>query len=74
MFKDGEMVEKLCVCLEGNFPPTDSLIMRYVLILSDEDEFRDKSIKHHVLQCAEPGPTKNPASLVDEFKRLKLAA
>lgn len=36
----GKMLEKLCVVLTGNFPPTDSLIMRYLLILNNEDQFR----------------------------------
>ena len=36
----GKMVEKLCVIMAGNFPPTDSLIMRYLLILNNEDQFR----------------------------------
>lgn len=36
----GKMIERLCVVLSGNFPPTDSLIMRYLLILNNEDQFR----------------------------------
>ena len=36
----GKMVERLCVVMSGNFPPTDSLIMRYLLILNNEDQFR----------------------------------
>lgn len=36
----GKMVERLCVVMVGNFPPTDSLIMRYLLILNNEDQFR----------------------------------
>lgn len=39
----GKMVERLCVILRGDFPPTDSLIMRYLLILNNEQEFRAKA-------------------------------
>jgi hypothetical protein len=36
----GRFVETLCVVLPGNFPPTDSLITRYLMILNDERHFR----------------------------------
>lgn len=48
VYDRGIMVEKLCVVLDGNFPPTDSLIMRYLLILNDEGEFSQYAIKHNV--------------------------
>lgn len=40
VYVGGKMLERLCVVLSGNFPPTDSLIMRYLLILNNEDQFR----------------------------------
>jgi len=40
VWKNGEFVEKLCVVLQGNYPPTDAIIMRFLLILNDEEEFR----------------------------------
>lgn len=48
VYEDGEKVERLCVVLRGQFPPTDSLIMRYLLILNDERDFRSHAIKHTV--------------------------
>jgi hypothetical protein len=48
VYDRGIMVDKLCVVLRGNFPPTDSLIMRYLLILNDEGEFSQHAVKHHV--------------------------
>ena len=48
VYDRGEMVDKLCVVMAGSFPPTDSLIMRYLLILNDEEEFRGYAIKHSV--------------------------
>lgn len=43
VYRDGKMIEQLCVVLSGNFPPTDSIIMRYLLILNDEVFFRSKA-------------------------------
>lgn len=48
VFDRGKCIETLCVVLNGDFPPTDSLIMRYLLILNDEREFRKLAIKHSV--------------------------
>jgi len=39
----GKAIEKLCVVLPGDFPPTDSMIMRYLMILNDEDDFRARA-------------------------------
>lgn len=36
----GKPIEKLCVVLRGNFPPTDQLITRFLMILNDEEHFR----------------------------------
>jgi FlaA1/EpsC-like NDP-sugar epimerase len=38
-------VDRLCVILKGNFTPTDSLMMRYLMLLNDEAEFRKYAIK-----------------------------
>jgi hypothetical protein len=48
VYRDGEHIERLCVVLRGSFPPTDSLIMRYLLILNDERDFRKHAIEHKV--------------------------
>lgn len=40
VYNHGTPIEKLCVVLDGNFTPTDSLITRYIMILHDEDQFR----------------------------------
>ncbi len=48
VFDQGTMVERLCVVMKGDFPPTDSIIMRYLLILNNEDEFRSLAVKHNV--------------------------
>ena len=46
VYQNGQMIDRLCVVLEGSFPPTDSLIMRFLLILNDEAEFYRLAIKH----------------------------
>lgn len=50
VYEEGEKVERLCVVLRGSFPPTDSLIMRYLLILNDERDFRSHAVKHTVFK------------------------
>jgi len=36
----GKQIEQLCVVLTGDFPPTDSVIMRLLLIQESEDHFK----------------------------------
>lgn len=50
VYQNGEQTERLCVVLKGDFPPTDSLIMRYLLILNDERDFRNHAIEHKVIK------------------------
>lgn len=40
VWQQGKQVEKLCVILTGDFPPTDSVIMRLLLIQESEDRFK----------------------------------
>jgi hypothetical protein len=46
VWEDGKMIEQLCVVLSGNFPATDALLMRYVILLNDEEHFRSLANKH----------------------------
>lgn len=50
VYDNGKKIERLCVVLSGSFPPTDQLIMRYLLILNDERDFRSHAINHNVIQ------------------------
>ena len=54
VFNNGQMVERLCVVLQGNFPPTDSIIMRYLMLLNNPVQFRSFAIKHSVIQRQRP--------------------
>jgi hypothetical protein len=73
VYQDGVKIERLCVVLKGDFPPTDSLIMRYLLILNDEQGFRKLAIQHHVVADHKPreNVVKNE-SLPTIYRRLKL--
>ncbi len=74
VFRKGEMVERLCVVFDGAFPPTDSVIMRYLLILNNEDQFRALANKHAVnnpvfKNCVFPA-TPSPKSLVQIYQEI----
>jgi hypothetical protein len=76
VYKDGVCIERMCVVLSGNFPPTDSLIARFLIIVNNEQLFRSKanishsvedrighgyiSVRHHV----------EPMTLVEEVRKL----
>lgn len=40
VWQNGKRIEELCVVLTGDFPPTDSVIMRLLLIQESEDRFK----------------------------------
>lgn len=40
VWQQGKQIEQLCVVLTGDFPPTDSVIMRLLLIQESEDRFK----------------------------------
>jgi len=75
VYDRGIMVDRLCVVLDGNFPPTDSLIMRYLLILNDEGEFSKYAIKHHIPQSSRKlvFPGEEVKTLTEEWAKLKVA-
>jgi len=74
VFDQGNLVERLCVVLQGSFPPTDSLIMRYLLILNNEQQFRSLAIKHSISGYERSRQVNGPAEikpLAELFKELK---
>lgn len=75
VYDRGIMVDRLCVVLKGNFPPTDSLLMRYLLILNDEGEFSKYAIKHYVSQDIKKlvFPTEEVKPLTETWAELKVA-
>lgn len=73
VYKDGDQIERLCVVLKGDFPPTDSLIMRYLIILNDEARFRSYAIKHQII-TKKPQIVTDERSLTEIFRELKKVA
>lgn len=74
VYKDGDQIERLCVVLKGDFPPTDSLIMRYLIILNDETRFRSYAIKHQIITKKPQIITDDERSLTEIFRELKKVA
>ena len=78
VYDKGIMVDRLCVVLKGDFPPTDSILMRYLLILNDEGEFSEYAIKQTVRQGTSTrlvlpvAPAPAPA-LTEAWAKLKVA-
>jgi len=73
VYNNGKMMDRLCVVLTGGFPPTDSLIMRYLLILNNEQQFNSLAIKHGLTKpVVVEKPDQRP--LVEIFKSLKKVA
>ena len=74
VWKDGKMVESWCVFLQGNFPPTDQLITRYLMVLNNPDQLRAianvSQGRNSVRQPQQVFPQEN---LVQLFKKLKAA-
>ncbi|MGH7175563.1 MAG: hypothetical protein ACREGR_04365, partial [Minisyncoccia bacterium] len=74
VYKGGELVESLCVVLRGDFPPTDSLIMRYLLILNDENKFRGYAYAHPVYPASRnrvPVNQAEPPKLSELYEAIK---
>lgn len=73
VYDQGKQVERLCVVLQGKFPPTDSLITRFLLILNNEEQFRSLGIKHgvHTRTPARVRSLDTERSLVEIYAELK---
>jgi hypothetical protein len=74
VYNRGIMVDRYCVVLQGGFPPTDSLIMRYLLILNNEEMFKSYAVKHGAVQPHEIEMQDDNRSLLEIFKEYKKAA
>lgn len=52
VFENGKCIEQLCVVLNDSYPPTDSLLMRYCILLNDEEHFCRLSNRHRAYDRA----------------------
>ena len=73
VYNKGQMTERLCVALSGDWPPTDSLIIRYILILNNEQMFRSKAVPHGVTNDRSTMHAVDDRSLVEIAKSFRLA-
>jgi hypothetical protein len=75
VYEGGKLIEKLCVVLSGDFPPTDSLIVRYLMILNNEERLWQLANKHgaYIEKSANIIPADN-RSLIEIYNELKMAA
>ena len=73
VFDCGKPVERLCVVLRGNFPPTDSLITRFLMLLNNEDQFRSLAVKFQPRTRTTKAPLVDQRSLAEIFCGLKAA-
>jgi hypothetical protein len=74
VYNKGIMVEKLCVVLRGEFPPTDSLIMRFLMILNNEEQFRSHANKMPGSNSGSRLGEVTMKSLTEIYKDLKKSA
>jgi len=71
VYYDGKLVDRLCVVLRGSFPPTDSIIMRFLLILNDEKEFCEIGVKQSIYRESPVRREIDSRSLPEIFRELK---
>lgn len=74
VYDHGKMVDRYCVVLQGGFPPTDSLIMRYLMLLNNEEQFKSYAIKHGAIIKPIQLQVNKQQSLLELFRELKKAA
>lgn len=74
VFQNGNLIARLCVVFNKEFPPTDSIIMRYLLALNDEKKLWDLAVHHSVKNYQDARTSPNAVdfrSLTDILKDLK---
>lgn len=71
LIKNGRCVETLCVVLKGQFPPTDSLIVRYLMVLNNEEEFLKLAVKWGVSTKSQQKKAPETRSLPAIFNDLR---
>jgi hypothetical protein len=74
VYDRGKMIERLCVVMSGDYPPTDSLIMRYLIILNNEDQFRKLANKHDAYKNNIVPFQQDQRPLTEIFRELKKVA
>jgi len=76
VYKKNVFLETLCVQLVGDYPPTDSVIVRYLLAINNEDLLRVNSIRREVssrMMSINTVVQPERENLVEIYKKLKVA-
>lgn len=73
-WQNGKRLQHLCVVLDGDFPPTDTLIVRYLMIMNNEQQFCQVAIKSDSPRILSSPKTIDMRPLMDVFQELKAAA
>ena len=75
MYINGELKKRLCLVLQGDFPPTDYFIMRYLILENNEELFLHKSIEHPVYNSSRnyTPRSKYDGSLINIWKNIRAA-
>ena len=77
VYEQGKMIAKLCVILRGDYPPTDSLIVRYLLAINDEKrlwELANRWSPSQWLSSHLSRPTVDLRPLPEIYRELQVAA
>ena len=70
VYQDGQELPRLCVVLRGKFPPTDSVIVRYLLLLNDEARFLSLAVNQGIAPRHAPAEV-DGRSLSEIYQDLK---
>jgi hypothetical protein len=74
VWEHGKMIKKLCVTLKGDFTPTDVLIMRYILLTTDENKFWQQANQFAPSTFTNAIPKIDCRPLTEIFEELKKRA
>lgn len=66
------MIERLCVVLPSGYAPTDSVIVRYLLVLNNEQKLWDMGIKHGAVDRKPKTRELDVRPLTDILQELKI--
>lgn len=71
VYQGGKMIERLCVVLPHGYAPTDSVIVRYLLALNNEQKLWDMGIKHGPIKKTAKTRKLDVRPLVEIMQELK---
>lgn len=73
VYENGKMINRLCIVLRGQFAPTDSVIVRYLLAINNERKLWDMGISNGPVYSRKPKTLDN-RPLSEIYKELKASS